>query len=166
MITENRLHVPTHSKYRKRILFNLDKQFEESKSAQAKWQTKSRIPSGVPSHRLAPVGMPSWAVNQWQNVTLAIVCTKNLISIFMQWSSNWKFDILCLLCNWNLDWHAEILYKKFHFSFSILAVGKLQDMSLVHQVVDTRKFNSQSEIMQWENYRTHDTYTTCPVPGI
>ena len=43
----------------KELFSDLDKQFEATKSAQAKRQTKSRVPSACISLRQAPVGMPS-----------------------------------------------------------------------------------------------------------
>ena len=49
--------------YVKEFFADLDKQFDATKSAQAKRQTKSRMPSVCVSWRQAPLGMPNWALN-------------------------------------------------------------------------------------------------------
>ena len=48
----------------KEFISDLDKHLEAKISAQAKPQTKSRVPNACISVQQAPVGMPSWALNQ------------------------------------------------------------------------------------------------------
>ncbi len=45
---------------------DLDDEFQQAKSSQAKKQTKTRILSEVPSKRPAPSDLPSWATTQFQ----------------------------------------------------------------------------------------------------
>ncbi len=46
-----------------KFFVDLDDQFQQAKSSQAKRQTKTRILSEVPSKRPAPSDLPSWAMN-------------------------------------------------------------------------------------------------------
>ncbi len=46
-----------------KFFVDLDDQFQQTKSSQAKRQTKTRILSEVPSMRPAPSDLPSWATN-------------------------------------------------------------------------------------------------------
>ena len=55
--------LPWRANIVKEFFSDLDKQFEATKSAQAKRQTKRRIQSPITSQRQAPLGMPSWALN-------------------------------------------------------------------------------------------------------
>ena len=64
---ENIIYVkdlPWRASIVKEFFSDLDKQFEATKSAQARRQTKSRISSACVSQRQPPLGMPSWALNQ------------------------------------------------------------------------------------------------------
>ena len=56
--------LPWRASIVKEFFADLDQQFVGTKSAQAKRQTKYRVPSAIASQREAPLEMPSWALDQ------------------------------------------------------------------------------------------------------